>query len=198
MKKSLVLVIAIMLVMFTMGVTYAFFTYSRTSAGNNQIITGDIYLFFNEGSDTIGISNALPMSDTAGKAQTSNFQFTVTGKNQSDEDIDYDVMFIEGASQTGTRLSSEFIKVYMTKTENENTTTIIDSQTYSDWNYRRVYSSKIPANTNSEISHVYNLKIWISEDIWVSDTDAGADYNTTEFSQGYQSLKIAVDARTAE
>ena len=83
MKKNLILLVAVVVAVFTFGVTYAFFTYSKTSDKSNVMVTGDIYLVFNEGTDVLSITNAMPMSDANGKAQTKEFEFTIVGKNQS-------------------------------------------------------------------------------------------------------------------
>lgn len=195
MKKNLILLVAVVVAVFTFGVTYAFFTYSKTSDKSNVMVTGDIYLVFNEGTDVLSIANAMPMSDANGKAQTKEFEFTIVGKNQSSKAITYNIYFSEGDDQKNTRLEEKFIKLNMTQTIGSTVTTVIDAKTYDVWDgVTSVYQGTIPANTNSEVKHIYKLKMWITDSIWVSDTDAGADYTTQEFNSSYQSLKVKVDA----
>ena len=46
-----VMFILIGLVIVTFGATFAFFTYTRTSEQNNKLITGEVYMHYNEGTD---------------------------------------------------------------------------------------------------------------------------------------------------
>ena len=62
------------------GVAVAAYTWNYTSSQANTIGTGNISMSLLESTDVISINNALPMSDTDGKAQneTDSFDFAVT------------------------------------------------------------------------------------------------------------------------
>ena len=83
---SLSLIITLILIV-TIGVSYAIFNFLGIGTNNQVAITGDIYMHYN-GSDTITLSNMLPMSESEALARTDNiFNFTITGKNTSSKDI---------------------------------------------------------------------------------------------------------------
>ena len=48
-KKILILgVVITVILLFTVGITYAFYSYNRTGTNNSQLVVGDIYMHFNE------------------------------------------------------------------------------------------------------------------------------------------------------
>ena len=62
--------------MVSIGTTFAMFTVSSKSAEYNVVRTGTLTIDFSSSSSTIGLNNALPMSDSSGLAQTGN-TFTI-------------------------------------------------------------------------------------------------------------------------
>ena len=61
-KKVLILVVVItVILLFTVGVTYAFLNYSQTGTSNSQLIVGDIYMHFKE-TNQLTIENAMPQN----------------------------------------------------------------------------------------------------------------------------------------
>ena len=61
-KRVLILVVVItVILLFTVGVTYAFFNYNRTGTNNSQLVAGDIYMHFKE-TNQLTIENAMPYS----------------------------------------------------------------------------------------------------------------------------------------
>ena len=96
-KKITIIVGIIVLLITVVGVTYAFFTYNKTSTGTNQLVAGDIYMHYLE-SPEITITDMMPSSTKP----TSYFEFTVRGKNTSSHDIIYDINISHGDDH-GTR-----------------------------------------------------------------------------------------------
>ena len=61
-KKILIIgVVITVILLFTVGVTYAFFNYNRTGTNNSQLVVGDIYMHFQE-TNQLTIENAMPQS----------------------------------------------------------------------------------------------------------------------------------------
>ena len=93
-KRFLIIgVIITVILVFTVGVTYAFYSYNRTGTNNSQLVVGDIYMHFNE-SNELTITNAMPQSTY----DTNNyFEFTIDGKNTyTEEDIWYEIVLSHG------------------------------------------------------------------------------------------------------
>lgn len=64
MKERKILIIGIIMavvLLFSLGITYAIFNYVRTGTNNSQLIVGDIYMHYNE-TNELTITNAMPYS----------------------------------------------------------------------------------------------------------------------------------------
>ena len=99
-KKILLSVIGIaILIVAVVGISFAFFTYSRTGATNNVITTGKISFVFTDG-DFINLTNHFPITTSQGVALTGTNQtctFTVTGSTTTGT-LNYAVWAIPGDS----------------------------------------------------------------------------------------------------
>ena len=185
---SISLIIILILVV-TLGISYSIFNFLGIGSGNQVAITGDIYMHYN-GSDTITLTNMVPMSESEALARTDNiFNFTITGKNTSSQDIYYGISLEEGAEQNGkTRIKPSDVMVYL-ESDGEK---LVNSLRYQDFT-NHIYVDMIPANTTNEISKNYSLRVWLREGIIVSDTESNASYTTDEWANAYLSLKVRVD-----
>ena len=86
-KQVLLSVLGIaVLVVAVVGVSFAFFTYSKNGTNNNTLTTGSIFFNFIEG-NAINLTNQFPMDNTAGMAlQTADngaLAFSVKGYDTS-------------------------------------------------------------------------------------------------------------------
>jgi len=121
------------------------------------------------------------------------FEFTITGRNTSKNPVYYEIDLLEGGLITGvtessTKILPEHVKIYLER-DGE---VLIDGKTYNDWDNRRVLVETVPAGTTSNIEHNYVLKMWIDENVTISNTNPDADYTTTEWNNSYTSLKVRV------
>ena len=100
-KKTTGIVLSVIgvlaLISITAGVTIAFFSYAKEGTTENTITTGTITFLYDEkeaAGNGIKITEALPMSDTDGKALAGDnnvFNFTVTANTTSKTAIPYEV-----------------------------------------------------------------------------------------------------------
>ena len=102
--------------MIIVGVTYAFFSYSKEGSKENTITTGSLTFLYDEQEregNGITLTNAFPMSDEDGKSQSGDnnvfdFQVLATTKGES---ISYEVIGEKDASST---LDENVVKIYLT------------------------------------------------------------------------------------
>src|SRR5574344_200258 len=94
-KQVLLSVIGIaVLVVAVVGVSFAFFTYSKAGDTNNTLTTGSIFFNFTEGTD-ITLEDQFPMTNSEGLAltnaggQTGALTFNVLGYDGSGKGIEY-------------------------------------------------------------------------------------------------------------
>ena len=192
-KKKIILSVLVALLLLAIGVTYAFFTYE--SGTKSDIVTGQIYMNYEETS-TISLTGVFPETKAqALSRQDENgvFEFSITGRNTSKYPVYYEIDLLEGGLITGvtessTKILPEHVRIYLER-DGE---VLIDGKKYNDWDNRRVFVETIPANQETNIEHKYTLRMWIDENVTISDTDTSADYTTIEWNNSYTSLKVRV------
>ena len=191
-KKNLILSSVLVMLLLVGGVTYAYFNYSATGE-RSEIVTGQIYMNYTENSN-IYLTNAFPESKEQALARTDEngvFNFTIDGKNTSKYDIYYGINLVEGEPIDGktVAIKPEHIMIYL-ECDGE---VLIDGIRYSDWDNQRIWVEKIEAGTNTQTSKNYTLRMWIDENVKISNSSPNADYKTDEWNNAYVSLKVNVN-----
>lgn len=224
-KKSTGLLLSILgvvsLVLITTGVTYAFFSYTKEGETENTISTGTITFLYDEleGTGTsISIQDALPMSDTEGKALTGAgnvFTFKVTSEVSGQATIPYQVT---ARMKDGSTLSQDQVKMYLTSTDTAGTnhTVNADGSVKTFGELSTPTGLTLPAGTVEKLifdgtvnqastySSDFELRMWINGDedstLDVTDYSALEFKNTTDgtliTSTAYYSLPEASDTTT--
>ena len=81
-KTILVFIALVVLIAITIGVTYAFFNYTKVSTKSHSIIAGNISLTYNEETNTLSLTNVFPETPEEARARNDNFiTFTISGIN---------------------------------------------------------------------------------------------------------------------
>ncbi len=188
-KKIILLAVGILvLVGLVVGVTYAAFTYSQSGAQLNQITTGTITMIYTEGSDRINITNAMPMSDEAGKllqnTQELNdqvFDFTVEIRITGNQAVEYEVaaekyMFElvngeEVAIPVASQLADSDVKLYLEKSTDGTTyTQVANPANYTPLAANDTVGAKagemvLDSDTvSTSVKYYYRLRMWVDED----------------------------------
>ena len=189
-KKAFLILSIIVILILTIGVTYAIYNYSKISM-NSSLVVGDIYMHYNE-TNQINITNATPMKkeDAIKDSYTDNvFNFTITGKNTSNKDVYYAISIVEGEKIEGkTRINPKDIDVYL----KEDDKVVVDGLRYEEWNNTRIWVSTIPANTKIEKTINYQLRIWVDDGVIIGNA-SDATYSIDEWNNSYTSVKINVN-----
>ena len=188
-------VLLICLILVVIGVSFAFFTYSRQGSKENTITTGSLTFVYDEKKaegNGIILSNAFPMSDEVGKAQSGDnnvFDFQVLASTKG-ESIAYEVI---GKKDDASTLSENVTKIYLTtlsgSEESEVATTIKDGvvTTYDelsdtqikDQTGKTLYQEVIPLNQTGYQKN-FRLRMWLSEEANTT-TNGSWDYNNKTF-----------------
>ena len=180
-KQIIITLIAIIsLIVITVGVTYAFFNYSRTGTTDNVVKTGGITFLYTEVSGVgkgISLTDAYPIADSIGKVQVGEgkvFDFKVTSNISMNSNIGYQVT---ARKKTGSTLANSAVKVYLTEvngTEQElllskyselDQTDKVDSSKFDE---RILYEATVPANT-ANYEKNFRLRMWVSDDTDFTD-----------------------------
>ena len=114
-KQILLSVLGVaILVVAVVGISFAAFSYSKTGDVSNTITTGTITMGYTEPTNGINLTDALPITDTAGKAlsgDNNTFDFTVTATIAGTTTINYAITAVKG---DGCTVADDGIKVYLT------------------------------------------------------------------------------------
>ena len=218
-KKALLSIIGIaILVVAVVGVTFAFFTYSRTGATNNVITTGKVSFVFADNS-FITLTNHFPISTSDGLALsgTNNVcTFTVTGSTSTGT-LNYAVWAIDGDSATTLNLTGSTTKfqnseVFVNITSTDVTGIAFTPSTGIGGSSAAAISTlpttannvgTVPANAHllgtgtvtarSDATRSFTVKMWVDSSV-VTVGETGATYTPGQYGTLYYTMKIAVTA----
>lgn len=230
-KKVILAIIAIvMLLSVLLTTTYAFFTYTKAGQKNNLLVTGSIKLQFTEGTNNINLTNQFPMTDeeamgyTPKDGESAITEFTVGGHAGANTSLSYKVSAIKGDAESGrVRMPDEHIKLYLTAVNTNSVGEYEINPVFGQGDdATKTYGGLISAGGadtdtkdggvitlatgtvgTAETLHSYTLRMWISDTVTISDTDAVATYCASEtecettgkniFSKMYYSLRLKVE-----
>lgn len=103
-KQILLSVLGVaILIVAVVGISFAAFSYSKAGETVNTITTGTVTMSYTESENGINIENAIPMTETEGKALTgvgNVFDFTVDATITGATNIDYEVVAVKNAEST--------------------------------------------------------------------------------------------------
>ena len=176
-NKILILSIAglIGLVIITIGITYAVFTYTRLGTTDNTVTSGTLKFLYTENTGVktgIKLTNALPISDTQGKVLDGDnnvFDFSIEATNTGTEAIPYEVTLRKKDTST---LAEENVKVYLTDRTETQETSLLEPTKYSELIQtsinvgneieKTIYKSSV---VGGEVSYRkdFRLRLWIDE-----------------------------------
>ena len=188
-KKKIILpmIIGLLMVITVIGVTYAFFNYTRTGLANT-VSVGRIYFKHEEG-DSISLQNVFPISSEQAETDTTNaktLSISVIGDTDYDGGIEYvvtldsvnntkNVPITLEVSVTGTGLGTEEANDYYTNRNN-----------YSESKYKIEYNNRLVQDNHILVGYIspnvnkgniegingtINIKAYVdSSNVLISDT----------------------------
>ena len=188
-KKNLVLSIIglIGLIVVTIGITYAVFTYTKLGTTDNTVTSGTLKFLYTENTGVktgIKLTNALPISDIQGKALDGDnnvFDFSIEATNTGTETIPYEVTLRKKSTST---LAEENVKVYLTdRTEST------EKEELEPTKYSELIQTNINVGSNIEKtiykSSVVGGEVSYRKDfrlrMWIDETSNQDDINGKEF-----------------
>ncbi len=204
-NKNLVISIlgVLLLLASVIGATFAFFSYNKIGTKDNTITTGSLSFNYLEGENALLIENMFPMSDEDGMVLTggtNTFTFTISGYS-SWAAVQYTIVALQGGTISGkTRLGDGYIKAYLTGVSSSGTgvaptygpellTDIDDGQTIGE-------GSITGGTTDTPIVHTYTYRMWVSDDLYISNTETSISGKTVitgdDYSNKYYTVNIKV------
>ena len=197
-KKQMYIIISIFaLILLLGGTTYAWFNF-RGETRSSEMVAGDIYLTMTQGNETLTLTNVFPETKEEARARNDNYiTFTLNGLNESNKAVYYEILLDHGADKASpkTRYNDKdlvFDLIELDSNGNE-VTYVVNALSFNDLNNKRIWVDNIAANTTTNVAKKYKLRAWLSDKVIISDSEANANYNTTEFPNKYATVKVSVN-----
>ena len=188
----------LILAIFLLGISYAFFAYYRVSNKDTSIVAGGIYMRMTTTS-LDNKTNMYPMSSSDGMVKGTKYKFKVEGYNESKKDISYGIYINQGEYQSSkVRLNDSDIMMVLKETKNGETKVVYGPGSLEEFNNTLIYSNTIDKDIakSNKVSIEYELTTWVSEKVLISDTvkdkEGRSVYTQKNFSNSYTSLKVEV------
>ena len=170
-EKKIYLGIAVFVLIISISaVSYALWTTTHTQSGQNTINTGCFDIQFTEGNNQINLTNAYPITDSAGQS-SKGYTFTVT--NKCTIDAKYDVIL--NISSNTIDSNSKRLKIYVSGDSGTNVKNLSTK-------YLSDVSSATPTNTNS------SAKLLLSDEVSKATSSNGTGGSKT------YTLRLWIDA----
>ena len=198
-KQILLSVLGVaILVVAVVGISFAAFSYSKTGVKENTITTGTITMTYTEPTNGINLTDALPITDDAGKALKGDgktFDFTVGATVAGTTTINYLITAVKDAASD---LPDSGVKVYLTATSGESETAVLGPKLVSQLD-KTVAGNDAGAPADQYILKTgtyaatgtdnYRLRMWLDSNYGQQTGNA----NTTEFATQHKYiLKVNV------
>ena len=198
-KQILLSVIGVaILVIAVIGVSFAFFAYTRTGSKNNTLGAGTIDFKFTDG-NSINLTNHFPISSEEGRSLTGENQvctFTISGEISKGY-INYVVKAVAGDKVEGrNRFRDSEVFAYI-KSNDVDGITFTPNGTFGTTGQALGSDDVILGSgtltATSRTNRDFEVRMWVDDSV-VSVGDNGT-YSTDEFSNLYYSMKIKVEVQ---
>ena len=144
-KKQLLLSIGLVLILVLMivGISYAAFKFVGLGTKPNTITTGAITMEYEESTNTISMTGALPTTDATGKVRLTEgeyFDFTIKSNIQGNTNINWEIAAEDITPSSAKKMDGKNIKLYLTKLNGDKEEEVMTP---------KVYKASTAANTKT-------------------------------------------------
>lgn len=185
--------ISVLLIVVVFKVSYSFFTYQKTEPSYADIRTGEVYVKLLEQTTSINLNRMYPeIKEEARERNDNYFEFTIKAKNTSLSNVIYYNIDIENGNNISgrTRIDPKYIRVDLQEEVDGNYYYIQENVKLNEYNFIGV----VPVNTNKEIVKRYRVRLWISDEIIISDYLDNAAYTQSEYNNLYANYSIKINS----
>ena len=185
--------VSVLLIVVVFKVSYSFFTYQKTEPSYADIRTGEVYVKLLEQTTSINLNRMYPeIKEEARERNDNYFEFTIKAKNTSLSNVIYYNIDIENGNNISgkTRIDPKYIRVDLQEEVDGNYYYIQENVKLNEYNFIGV----VPVNTNKEIVKRYRVRLWISDEIIISDDLDNAAYTQSEYNNLYANYSIKINS----
>ena len=182
------LIIVIIIVLIIMSITFTLFVKKQSDIAYSSKLIGKVSMRYTEDTNGITITDALPVTDKVGMAQTGEgeyFDFSVGTEISSEVPIQYEITAVKDKAST---IDDKDVKIYLEKQQNGTYVKFIEPTHFIPLDENSDIGSPIGTmvlkrvETKGNVTDNYRLKMWINK-----NSDVGENK--------YYSIKINVYAK---
>ena len=175
-KKQLLLSIGLVLILVLMivGISYAAFKFVGLGNKPNTITTGAITMEYEESTNTISMTGALPTTDATGKVRLTAgvyFDFTIKSNIQGNTNINWEIAAEDITASSAKKMAGKNIKLYLTKLNGDKEEEVMAPKVYNATTSANtktgrpsgVMSLATGTMSTSETTN-YRLRMYVDED----------------------------------
>ena len=175
-KKQLLLSIGLVLILVLMivGISYAAFKFTGLGTKPNIITTGAITMEYEESTNTISMTGALPTTDATGKVRLTAgeyFDFTIKSNIQGNANINWEIAAEDITASSAKKMDGKNIKLYLTKLNGDKEEEVMAPKVYNATTSANtktgrpsgVMSLATGTMSTSETTN-YRLRMYVDED----------------------------------
>ena len=175
-KKKLLLSIGLVLILVLMivGISYAAFKFVGLGQKENTITTGAITMEYEESTNIISMTGALPTTDATGKVRLTAgeyFDFTIKSSIQGNANINWEIAAEDITPSTANKMDGKNIKLYLTKLNGDKEEEVMAPKVYTATTSANtktgrpsgVMSLATGTMSTSETTN-YRLRMYVDED----------------------------------
>ena len=134
-KKQLLLSIGLVLILVLMivGISYAAFKFVGEGKKPNTITTGAITMEYEESTNTISMTGALPTTDATGKVRLTKgeyFDFTIKSSIKGNANINWEIAAEDITPSSAKKMAGKNIKLYLTKLNGDKEEEVMSPKVY--------------------------------------------------------------------
>ena len=135
-KKQLLLSIGLVLILVLMivGISYAAFKFTGLGNKPNTITTGAITMEYEESTNTISMTGALPTTDATGKVRLTAgeyFDFTIKSSIKGNTNINWEIAAEDITPSSAKKMAGKNIKLYLTKLNGDKEEEVMAPKVYN-------------------------------------------------------------------
>ena len=170
--KTILSVLTTVFLLVILGVSYASFAFSQSGKNLNTVTTGIMKMTYEESSNIINMTGALPTMDATGKVRLNDgeyFDFTVSSTLTGNVEINWEIAAEDFSSNT---FDGKNIKLYLTTLDSNGKETAVmapkvftkdtseNAKTGRPSNMMSLATGTMSASTSTK----YRLRMWVNED----------------------------------
>ena len=206
-KRQLLLSIGLVLILVLMivGISYAAFKFVGLGNKPNTITTGAITMEYEESTNTISMTGALPTTDATGKVRLTAgeyFDFTIKSSIKGNANINWEIAAEDITPSSAKKMDGKNIKLYLTKLNGDKEEEVMAPKVYSADTTTNTYTGRpsgvmslATGTMSASETTKYRLRMYVDEDYKPQGDGGGLSFSVKINAYGKTGKKMPIGSK---